>query len=174
MENNQNMVEIKNTSGGKLLLVYHNQYGYVMRRSMAKRGSILIPMEDIRYALTSPGVSAAFQAGLLKIVDPELAKQLESITIVSANRNTKARVESTAVLDEDQIAGLFEGKNNGEIFKAMRDAPENTRDLIINYMVENQIFDNIYVGWVKELWDYDMLPAIEVQRQMQEKAPGEE
>lgn len=145
MENR--FVEIKNATRGELI---YRLPSLNVRRSLLPGMTMKVSFDEIREALCDYGIRTMFRLGYLRCTNDKDAIDLE------LKEETK---EVNSVCNSD-IASVLNSGDNSKIYLMFKNANKSMQDDIINYLVQNKIYDQNIVKWCKEFFGYNLLPVL--------------
>ena len=82
----------------------------------------------------------------------------------------RAVIETPAnVMDKDEIIKIIDSRDITAFAKYIKVAPSAAKDTIVQYVVENNITDNAFTALIKTYCGIDVIQAISVKHQAEEK-----
>ena len=75
----------------------------------------------------------------------------------------------TNVMDKDEIIKIINNRDITAFAKYIKVAPSAAKDTIVQYVVENNITDNAFTALIKTYCGIDVIQAISVKHQAEEK-----
>ncbi len=139
-------VVIKNMSGSKLGYYIPNR---MVNRKFEKGASLRIDMEELREGLYDYGIKRMFIEGMLVFENKQDAIDLgmmeEEIPVVDSN---------------EKIVAILTSGHSGNIFKLIKEAPDDEKDRILSIIIEHKIMNEATIKWAQELLHMDILTAV--------------
>ena len=120
-----------------------------VRREVPANGILKVPFDELQEGLYEKGIMQAFKEGMLSLVDPKDAADLDM-----------SAYAPKVTMDELAILNILKGSDSGKKFTMIRDANPTMKEAIISLAVENKLSQPEIVGWIKEYFNYDILSAI--------------
>lgn len=129
--------------------------GTMRSRSLAPNRVITLTPTEYEDLMYEPGVQNMIRGGYIKIDG------------VSEDR---AVIETpTNVMEKDEIIKMIKDKDITAFAKYIQIAPSAAKDTIVQYVVENNITDNAFTALIKKYCGIDVIQAISVKHQAEEK-----
>jgi len=146
-------ITLKNISSATVVVGSPNSN--VKSRSLAPNRVITLTPEEYEDLMYEPGVQNMIRGGYIKI---------------SGVEEERAVIESPAnVLERDAIIKMIDKKDYASFAKYIKVATSAAKDTIVQYVVENNITDNAFTALIKTYCDVDVIQAIAVKHQAEEK-----
>ena len=141
-------VEIKNATRGELV---YRLPSLRVRRSFLPGMTMKVSVDELREGLCDYGVRTMFRLGYLRCVDDK----------DSVDLGLKEEIGDVAnsVCSSD-IATIINSKDNSKIYLMFKNADKSMQDDIINYLVQNKVYDQNIVKWCKDFFNYNLLPVL--------------
>ena len=146
-------ITLKNISSATVVVGSPNSS--VRTRSLAPNRVITLTPEEYEDLMYEPGVQNMIRGGYIKIEGVE-----EDRAVIETPWNVKERDEIIKMLDNRDITAFA---------KYITVATSAAKDTIVQYVVENNITDNAFTALIKKYCDVDVIQAIAVKHQAEEK-----
>jgi hypothetical protein len=146
-------ITLKNISSATVVVGSTN--GNIKTRSLAPGRVITLTPEEYEDLMYEPGVQNMIRGGYIKIEGVE-----EDRAVIETPWNVKERDEIIKMLDNRDITAFA---------KYITVATSAAKDTIVQYVVENNITDNAFTALIKKYCDVDVIQAIAVKHQAEEK-----
>ena len=146
-------ITLKNISSATVVVGSTN--GNIKSRSLAPNRIITLTPEEYEDLMYEPGIQNMIRGGYIKIngVDEERA-------VIETPNN---------VLEKDSIIKMINNRDYASFTKYIKVAPAAAKDTIVQYIVENNIVDNAFTALIKTYCDIDVIQAIAIKHQSEEK-----
>ena len=128
-------VEIKNATRGELV---YRLPSLRVRRSFLPGMTMKVSFDELREGLCDYGVRTMFRLGYLRCVDDKDSVDLGLKEEIGDIANS--------VCSSD-IATIINSKDNSKIY-------------LMNYLVQNKVYDQNIVKWCKDFFNYNLLPVL--------------
>lgn len=146
-------ITLKNISSATVVVGSSN--GNIKTRSLAPNRVITLTPEEYEDLMYEPGVQNMIRGGYIKFEGVE---------------EERAVIESPAnVLERDAIIKMINNRDYAAFTKYIKVATSAAKDTIVQYVVENNITDNAFTALIKTYCDVDVIQAIAVKHQAEEK-----
>lgn len=146
-------ITLKNISSATVVVGSSN--GNIKTRSLAPNRVITLTPEEYEDLMYEPGVQNMIRGGYIKFEGVE---------------EERAVIESPAnVLERDAIIKMINNRDYATFTKYIKVATSAAKDTIVQYVVENNITDNAFTALIKTYCDVDVIQAIAVKHQAEEK-----
>ena len=146
-------ITLKNISSATVVVGSPNSN--VKSRSLAPNRIITLTPEEYEDLMYEPGVQNMIRGGYIKIGGVE-----EDREVIETPRNVKEKDEIIKMIDARDITGFA---------KYIKIAPSAAKDTIVQYVVDNNITDNAFAALIKTHCGIDVINAIAVKHQAEEK-----
>ena len=146
-------ITLKNISSATVVIGSSN--GEIRSRSLAPNRVITITPSEYEDLMYEPGVQNMIRGGYIKI---------EGV------QEERAVIENpTNVKEKDEIINMIKNKDITNFAKYIQIAPSAAKDTIVQYVVNNNITDNAFTALIKKYCGVDVIQAISVKHQAEEK-----
>lgn len=146
-------ITLKNISSATVVVGTSN--GTMHSRSLAPGRVITLTPAEYEDLMYEPGVQNMIRGGYIRI---------EGV------QEERAVIETpTNVLDKDAIIKMIDERDITGFARYIKVAPSAARDTIVQYLVDNNITDNAFAALVKTHCGIDVIQAIAVKHQAEEK-----
>ena len=146
-------ITLKNISSATVVIGSANSS--IRSRSLAPNRVITLTPEEYEDLMYEPGIQNMIRGGYIKIEGVE-----EDRAVIETPWNVKERDEIIKMLDNRDITAFA---------KYITVATSAAKDTIVQYVVENNITDNAFTALIKKYCDVDVIQAIAVKHQAEEK-----
>lgn len=146
-------ITLKNISSATVVVGSAN--GNIKTRSLAPNRVITLTPEEYEDLMYEPGVQNMIRGGYIKIDGVE-----EEREVIETPFNVKDRDEIIKMIDDRDITAFA---------KYIKIAPSAAKDTIVQYVVDNNITDNAFTALIKTYCGIDVINAISVKHQAEEK-----
>ena len=146
-------ITLKNISSATVVIGSVNSS--IRSRSLAPNRVITLTPEEYEDLMYEPGIQNMIRGGYIKIDGVE-----EDRAVIETPWNVKERDEIIKMLDNRDITAFA---------KYITVATSAAKDTIVQYVVENNITDNAFTALIKKYCDVDVIQAIAVKHQAEEK-----
>lgn len=146
-------ITLKNISSATVVI--GSQNSNIRSRSLAPKRSITLTPEEYEDLMYEPGVQNMLRAGYIKIDGVE-----EERAVIATPSNVKEREEIIKMIDDRDITAFA---------RYIKIAPSAAKDTIVQYVVDNNITDNAFTALIKTYCDIDVIQAIAIKHQAEEK-----
>ena len=146
-------ITLKNISSATVVIGSVNSS--IRSRSLAPNRVITLTPEEYEDLMYEPGIQNMIRGGYIKIEGVE-----EDRAVIETPWNVKERDEIIKMLDNRDITAFA---------KYITVATSAAKDTIVQYVVENNITDNAFTALIKKYCDVDVIQAIAVKHQAEEK-----
>lgn len=147
-------ITLKNISSATVVIGTSNS-ATMRSRSLAPNRVITLTPEEYEDLLYEPGIQNMIRGGYIKIDGVE-----EDRSVIESPKNVKER---------DEIINMIKNRDISAFAKYIKIAPSGAKDTIVQYVVENNITDNAFTALIKTYCDVDVIQAIAMRHQAQEK-----
>ena len=146
-------ITLKNISSATV--VVGTSDGTMKSRSLAPNRVITLTPTEYEDLMYEPGVQNMIRGGYIKIDG------------VSEDR---AVIETpTNVMSRDEIIKMLNNRDITAFANYIKIAPSAAKDTIVQYVVDNDITDNAFTALIKKYCGIDVIQAISVKHQAEEK-----
>ena len=146
-------ITLKNISSATVVVGSTN--GTMHSRSLAPGRVIALTPTEYEDLMYEPGVQNMIRGGYIKI---------------DGVNEDRAVIETpTNVKDKDEIIKIINNRDITAFAKYIKVAPSAAKDTIVQYVVENNITDNAFTALIKTYCGIDVIQAISVKHQAEEK-----
>ena len=146
-------ITLKNISSATVVVGSPNSN--MRSRSLAPNRVISLTPEEYEDLMYEPGIQNMIRGGYIKISGVEEDRQV---------------IETPAnVIEKDSIIKMIDNRDITAFAKYIKVAPSAAKDTIVQYVVENNITDNAFTALIKKYCDIDVIQAISVKHQAEEK-----
>ena len=146
-------ITLKNISSATVVIGSSN--GNIRSRSLTPNRIITLTPAEYEDLMYEPGVQNMIRGGYIKI---------EGV------QEDRAVIETpTNVMEKDEIIKMIKDKDITAFAKYIQIAPSAAKDTIVQYVVDNNITDNAFTALIKKYCDIDVIQAISVKHQAEEK-----
>ena len=146
-------ITLKNISSATVVIGSINSN--IRSRSLAPNRVITLTPSEYEDLMYEPGIQNMIRGGYIKIEGIE-----EERKVIETPNN---------VLEKEQIIKMINNRDYAAFTKYIKIAPSAAKDTIIQYIVENNITDNAFTALIKTYCDIDVIQAISVKHQAEEK-----
>lgn len=146
-------ITLKNISSATV--VVGSQNSTIRTRSLLPGRIISLTPTEYEDLIAEPGIQNMLRGGYIKI---------DGVAEERAAFETPLNI-----MEKDEIIQMLKDKNITAFAKYIQVAPSAARDTIVKYMVDNNITDNAFTALVKKYCDIDVIQAITVKHQAEEK-----
>jgi len=146
-------ITLKNISSATVVVGSPNSN--MRSRSLAPNRVISLTPEEYEDLMYEPGIQNMIRGGYIKISGVEEAR-----AVIETPSN---------VLEKDSIIKMIDNRDITAFAKYIQVAPSAAKDTIVQYVVENNITDNAFTALIKKYCDIDVIQAISVKHQAEEK-----
>ena len=123
-----------------------------LKSDITKFSDLHSEYEDLMY---EPGVQNMIRGGYIK---------------VDGVQEERAVIETpTNVMEKDEIVKMIEDKDITAFAKYIQIAPSAAKDTIVQYVVDHNITDNAFTALIKKYCGVDVIQAIAVKHQAEER-----
>ena len=146
-------ITLKNISSATVVIGSTNS---TMRsRSLAPGRIITLTPSEYEDLMYEPGVQNMIRGGYIRI---------------DGVQEERAVIETpTNVMDKDEIVKMIDNKDITAFAKYIKIAPSAAKETIVQYVVDNNITDNAFTALIKTYCGVDVIQAISVKHQAEEK-----
>lgn len=146
-------ITLKNISSATVVIGSTNS---TMRsRSLAPGRIITLTPSEYEDLMYEPGVQNMIHGGYIRI---------------DGVQEERAVIETpTNVMDKDEIIKMIDNKDITAFAKYIKIAPSAAKETIVQYVVDNNITDNAFTALIKTYCGVDVIQAISVKHQAEEK-----
>jgi len=146
-------ITLKNISSATVVVGSPNSN--VKTRSLAPNRVITLTPEEYEDLMYEPGVQNMIRGGYIKF---------------DGVAEDRAVIETPSnVLEKDSIIRMIDNRDITSFAKYIKVAPSAAKDTIVQYVVDNNITDNAFTALIKKYCDVDVIQAITVKHQAEEK-----
>ena len=146
-------ITLKNISSATVVIGSTNST--VRSRSLAPNRVITLTPSEYEDLMYEPGIQNMIRGGYIKI---------------DGVQGDRAVIETpTNVKEKDEIIKMINNKDYAAFTKYIQIAPSAAKDTIVQYVVENNITDNAFTALIQKYCDVDVIQAISVKHQSEEK-----
>ena len=146
-------ITLKNISSATVVVGSTN--GTIHSRSLAPGRVITLTPTEYEDLMYEPGIQNMIRGGYIRI---------------DGVNEDRAVIETPSnVLEKDSIIKMIENRDITSFARYIKVAPSAARDTIIQYIVDNNITDNAFAALIKTYCDIDVIQAIAVKHQAEEK-----
>ena len=146
-------ITLKNISSATVVIGSTN--GTVRSRSLAPGRVITLTPSEYEDLMYEPGVQNMIRGGYIKI---------------DGVQEDRAVIETpTNVMEKDDIIKMIEARDITAFAKYIQIAPSAAKDTIVQYVVDHNITDNAFTALIKKYCGVDVIQAISVKHQAEEK-----
>jgi len=146
-------ITLKNISSATV--VVGTSDGTIRSRSLAPNRIITLTPTEYEDLMYEPGVQNMIRAGYIKIEGVN-----EDRAVIETPSNIKERAEIIKMIDDRDITAFA---------NYIKIAPSAAKDTIVQYIVDNNITDNAFTALIKTYCDIDVIQAIAIKHQAEEK-----
>jgi len=144
-------ITLKNISSATVALSYPD---IRFNRSLVPGRSIPLTQEQYDELAFDPGIRNLIETGYIKVEGIE--------------EETQA-IESSHALEATEIIKMINDKDYAAFTKFIPTASIAERETVIQYLVANNITDNAFAALIKKYCDVDIIQAISIKHQAEEK-----
>ena len=126
-----------------------------INRSLVPGRVISLTPEEYEDLMFEPGIQNMIRGGFIKIDGVE-----EERVAVETPRN---------VIEKEVIEGMIKNREITKFANYIKIAPQAAKDTIVKYVVDNNIMDNAFTALIKTYCDVDVVQAIAIKHQAEEK-----
>ena len=146
-------ITLKNISSATVVIGSTNSN--IRSRSLRPGRAITLTPTEYEDLMAEPGIQTMLRGGYIKVDG------------VSEDR---AVIETpTNVKDREEIISMIQNRDIAAFAKYIQIAPSAARDTIVKYVVDNNITDTAFTALIKKYCDVDVIQAISVKHQAEEK-----
>lgn len=146
-------ITLKNISSATVVVGSPNSN--VKTRSLAPNRIITLTPEEYEDLMYEPGIQNMIRGGYIKF---------------DGIAEDRAVIETPGnVLEKDSIIKMIDNRDITSFAKYIKVAPSAAKDTIVQYVVDNNITDNAFTALIKKYCDVDVIQAITVKHQAEEK-----
>ena len=146
-------ITLKNISSATV--VVGTSDGSMRSRSLSPNRVITLTPTEYEDLMYEPGIQNMIRGGYIKIEGvPEERAVIET---------------PTNVMSRDEIINMIEKRDFAAFTNYIKIAPSAAKDTIVQYVVENNITDNAFTALIKTYCGIDVIQAISVKHQAEEK-----
>ena len=146
-------ITLKNISSATVVIGSTNSN--IRSRSLAPNRIITLTPSEYEDLMYEPGVQNMIRGGYIKI---------------DGVQEDRAVIETpTNVMEKDDIIKMIENKDITAFAKYIQIAPSAAKDTIVQYVVDHNITDNAFTALIKKYCGVDVIQAIAVKHQAEEK-----
>lgn len=146
-------ITLKNISSATVIIGSANSS--IRSRSLAPNRVITLTPEEYEDLMYEPGIQTMIRGGYISISGVE-----EDRAVIATPMNVK---------EKDEIVKMLENKDIVAFSRYIKIAPSAARDSIVQYVVEHNITDNAITALIKKYCDVDVIQAIAIKHQAEEK-----
>ena len=146
-------ITLKNISSATVVIGSSN--GNIKTRSLAPNRVITLTPEEYEDLMYEPGIQNMIRGGYIKIEGVE-----EDRAVIETPWNVKEKDEIIKIIDNRDITAFA---------KYIKVATSAAKDTIVQYVVDNNITDNAFTALIKSYCGVDVIQAISVKHQAEEK-----
>ena len=146
-------ITLKNISSATVVIGSSNST--VRSRSLAPNRIITLTPSEYEDLMYEPGIQNMIRGGYIKIEGVQ-----EDRAVIEEPTNVKERDEIIKMINDRDITGFA---------KYIKIAPSAAKDTIVQYVVDNNITDNAFTALIKTYCGIDVIQAISVKHQAEEK-----
>ena len=146
-------ITLKNISSATVVVGSTN--GTMHSRSLAPGRIITLTPTEYEDLMYEPGIQNMIRGGYIKIDGVQ-----EDRAVIETPTNVK---------EKDEIIKMIDNKDITAFAKYIKVAPSAAKDTIVQYVVENNITDNAFTALIKTYCGIDVIQAISVKHQAEEK-----
>ena len=146
-------ITLKNISSATVVVGSPNSN--VKTRSLAPNRVITLTPEEYEDLMYEPGIQNMIRGGYIKFDGVA-----EDRAVIETPQN---------VLEKDSIIRMIDNRDITSFAKYIKVAPSAAKDTIVQYVVDNNITDNAFTALIKKYCDVDVIQAITVKHQAEEK-----
>ena len=146
-------ITLKNISSATV--VVGTSDGSMRSRSLSPNRVITLTPTEYEDLMYEPGIQNMIRGGYIKIEGvPEERAVIET---------------PTNVMSRDEIINMIEKRDFAAFTNYIKIAPSAAKDTIVQYVVENNITDNAFTALIQKYCGIDVIQAISVKHQAEEK-----
>ena len=146
-------ITLKNISSATVVIGSANST--IRSRSLAPGRIITLTPSEYEDLMYEPGIQNMIRGGYIKI---------------DGVQEERAVIETpTNVMDKDEIIKMIDNKDITAFAKYIKIAPSAAKETIVQYVVDNNITDNAFTALIKTYCGVDVIQAISVKHQAEEK-----
>lgn len=146
-------ITLKNISSATVVIGSPNST--VHSRSLAPNRVITLTPSEYEDLMYEPGIQNMIRGGYIKIDGVQ-----EDRAVIETPTNVK---------EKDEIIKMIEDKDVTAFAKYIKIAPSAAKDTIVQYVVDHNITDNAFTALIKTYCGIDVIQAISVKHQSEEK-----
>ena len=146
-------ITLKNISSATVVIGTSD--GSMRSRSLAPNRVITLTPTEYEDLMYEPGVQNMIRGGYIKIEGVN-----EDRAVIETPSNVKEKEEIIKMINDKDITAFA---------KYIKIAPSAAKDTIVQYIVDNNITDNAFTALIKTYCDIDVIQAIAVKHQAEEK-----
>lgn len=126
-----------------------------INRSLIPGRTISLTEKEYEDLMFEPGIQNMIQGGYIRI---------------SGVEEDRVAVETpTNVLDKNEIETMIENREITKFANYIKTAPQAAKETIVNYVVNNNVTDNAFTALIKTYCGVDVIQAIAIKHQAEEK-----
>ena len=146
-------ITLKNISSATVVVGSTN--GTMHSRSLAPGRVIALTPSEYEDLMYEPGVQNMLRGGYIKFDGVQ-----EDRAVIETPSN---------VLEKDEIIKIIDARDITAFAKYIKIAPSAAKETIVQYVVDNNITDNAFTALIKTYCGIDVIQAISVKHQAEEK-----
>lgn len=146
-------ITLKNISSATVVIGSTN--GEIRSRSLAPGRIITLTPSEYEDLMYEPGVQNMIRGGYIRIDGVQ-----EERAVIETPTNVK---------DKDEIIKMIDDRDVTAFAKYIKIAPSAAKETIVQYVVDNNITDNAFTALIKTYCGVDVIQAISVKHQAEEK-----
>ena len=146
-------ITLKNISSATVIIGASD--GTMRSRSLAPGRVITLTPTEYEDLMYEPGIQNMIRGGYIKIDGVA-----EERAVIETPRNVKER---------EEIIKMIENRDITAFANYIKVAPSAAKDTIVQYIVDNNITDNAFTALIKTHCGIDVIQAIAVKHQAEEK-----
>ena len=127
------------------------------RRSLAPRREIPVTQEEYDNLSFDPGVQNMVRSGYIRFFGVEEGQEMEADN-------------EAGVLEQKEIEDMIARRDITAFAKFIPISSAAAKDVVVQYMVENNVTDNAFAALVKKYCHVDIIDAITIKHKAEEKA----
>ena len=146
-------ITLKNISSATVVIGSTN--GEIRSRSLAPGRIITLTPSEYEDLMYEPGVQNMIRGGYIRIDGVQ-----EERAVIETPTNVK---------DKDEIIKMIDDRDVTAFAKYIKIAPSAAKETIVQYVVDNNSTDNAFTALIKTYCGVDVIQAISVKHQAEEK-----
>lgn len=146
-------ITLKNISSATVVIGSTNST--IRSRSLAPGRIITLTPSEYEDLMYEPGIQNMIRGGYIKIDGVQ-----EERAVIETPTNVK---------EKDEIIKMIDNKDITAFAKYIKIAPSAAKETIVQYVVDNNITDNAFTALIKTYCGVDVIQAISVKHQAEEK-----